>query len=75
MDTKTITGTINYQDIETGYWALKDETTNTNYRITNILDELKEENLRIRATVQELNSEFSIFMSGKAIKIIEYKKL
>ena len=71
LDIKLIVGHILYENIETGYWALFDGTNK--FRIKNIPDELKKENIKIAAVVKESDNEMSIFMSGKLIELIEYK--
>lgn len=72
METFIVEGIIVFQNISTGFWALDDGKTK--YRIKNTPDELKEEGLKISATVQEID-EMSIFMSGIAIEIINFKRL
>lgn len=68
---KLIVGYIKFIDLETGYWELVED--NEKYRISNVADALKHENLRIAAIAEVLENEMSIFMSGNSIKIIEYK--
>jgi len=68
---KLIVGYIQFIDLETGYWELVEE--DQKYRISNVPEALKHENLRIAAMVEVLENEMSIFMSGKSIKIIDYK--
>lgn len=68
MRTK-LKGIIEYQNIETGFWVLSDK--NNKYRIKNMPEELKKEGLKIKATATFID-EMSIFMSGRAIEIIDY---
>ncbi len=70
INTKLLVGYIQYIDLETGYWQITEDEDK--YRIKNIPDELKQENIRIAAIVEILD-EMSVFMSGKSVKLIEYK--
>ncbi len=67
----SITGKVNFVDIETGYWALVH--TEGKYRIENMPEDLKIENLRINATIELIDNEMSVFMSGIPVKLINYK--
>ncbi len=71
MNFKLIVGYIQFVDLETGFWEIIENEDK--YRISNMPDALKHENLRIAAMVEIIENEMSIFMSGKSIKIIEYK--
>ena len=66
---KLILGYLNFIDLETGFWLLNENEVK--YRIINLPDSLKKENLRIAALVED--NEMSIFMSGRPVKIIDYK--
>jgi len=68
---KLLVGHIQFVDIETGYWQLIENEEK--FRISNMPDTLKQDKLRIAAMVEIIENEMSIFMSGKSIKIIEYK--
>jgi hypothetical protein len=70
---KLIVGTIQYQDIETGYWSLNDGERN--WRIIDIPDELKQKAIKVATMAEILDDEISIFGTTLNIKIIEYKIL
>lgn len=69
----TIKGKMQYIDLETGYWAIVSSTEQ--YRLTNVPDELKKNGLLIEADIEIIDNEMSVFMSGTAIKLINYKIL
>jgi hypothetical protein len=72
-DYKLIVGTIHYKEIETGYWSINDgERT---YRIVDIPEKLKHNDLKIATMSEILDDEISIFATTLNIKIIEYKIL
>ena len=71
LNTKLLVGYIQFVDLETGFWQIVEDEAK--FRISNIAEELKKENLRIAAIVEMMDNEMSIFMTGKSIKIIEYK--
>ena len=73
LEFKLIVGTIQYLDVETGYWSLNDGERA--YRITDTPVELKKEGLRIATLSKILESEDSMFVTALNIKIIEYKIL
>lgn len=66
-------GEIRFMDIETGYWSLFDGENN--YRIRNIPQELKKKGLKVAAMIKKDLEEMSVFMSGIAVELIEYKIL
>jgi hypothetical protein len=72
---KLITGTISFEDLEGGYWALTDAENNEKYLVIEIPDDLKTEGLKIAAIGQEFSNEMSIYMVGKAVKLIQYRIL
>jgi hypothetical protein len=68
-----VVGTIQYIDIETGYWSLQDGENK--FRLKNIPEELKNNGLKIAAMIQRDDEEMSVFMSGISVKLIDYKIL
>ena len=68
---KLILGNLNFIDLESGFWLLNENEVK--YRIINLPDSLKKENLRIAALVEIIDNEMSIFMSGRPVKIVDYK--
>jgi|JFJP01.1.fsa_nt_gi hypothetical protein len=65
-----IHGEIVYQDIETGFWAIKDYE-NKIWQLLNIPEELKKEGTEVELHVKIVEQE-SAFMSGEALDIIDY---
>ncbi|NJO88082.1 MAG: hypothetical protein HC831_03290 [Chloroflexia bacterium] len=72
---KLLVGTISFEDLEGGYWALTDTKNNEKYLMIDIPGELKAEDTKIAAIGQEFNNEMSIYMVGKAVKLIQYRIL
>ena len=68
---KLVVGYIQFIDLETGFWQISED--NEKYRLVDIPEELKHENLRIAAIIEIIEEETSIFISGKSAKILEYK--
>lgn len=68
-----VVGTIQYIDIETGYWSLQDGENK--FRLKNIPEELKNNGLKIAAMIQRDDEEMSVLMSGISVKLIDYKIL
>ncbi len=73
-DKISISGRMYYENLETGFWYILDKE-DTRWRITNIKNELKKEDLHIKATVLRLENDFSIFMQGIPVEIINFKIL
>lgn len=71
LEFKLIVGTIEYHDVETGYWALNDGERS--YRIVDPPSELKHKGKKIATLSQILDTEDSIYVTALNIKIIEYK--
>ncbi|ETW99219.1 MAG: hypothetical protein ETSY1_15790 [Candidatus Entotheonella factor] len=70
MERRRIKGQIHWQDIATGFWGLTDEDQN-DWRPLNLPEELQQEGLEVELTVELVEEEFSIFMWGRPVKIIE----
>jgi len=70
---KLILGNLEYQNIETGYWALNDGERK--YRVIDIPKELKHEGIHVATMSEIIDDEVSIFSTTLNIKIIEYKIL
>lgn len=73
LEFKLIVGTIQFNDIETGYWVINDGERE--YRIVNIPSELKLNGIKTAMMAQILESEDSIYITSLNIKVIEYKIL
>ena len=68
---KNVTGKIKHSDLETGSWLLVDQK-NVSWRLTNIPEKLKKENLYVKLLIEEIDDEVSIFMQGTPAKIIDH---
>jgi len=73
LEFKLIVGTIQFKDVETGYWVINDGERE--YRIVDIPLELKHKGIKTAIMAQILESEDSIYVTTLNIKIIEYKIL
>lgn len=73
LEFKLLVGEINYVDVETGYWSLKDGELS--YRIIEPPKELKKNGLKIAAIAQIPEAEDSIYITTQNIKLLEYKIL
>ena len=70
----SISGEIHFENLETGFWYILDKE-GTRWRITNMKNELKKEKLHIKTSAIRLENDFSIFMQGIPVRIINYKIL
>lgn len=68
MEKIEIKGEVKYQNIETGFWSIVDESGKI-WRIINMPEKLKINNLKIKSIIKKIDVEFSIFMSGTAAEI------
>jgi len=73
LEYKLIVGSIEYKDIETGYWSLNDGERK--YRIIDIPSELKQIGLKTATMSQIIENEVSIYATTLNINIIEFKIL
>ncbi len=74
-DIKLLVGTITFEDLEGGYWALTDRVNKGKFLVLDIPDEIKKENLKITAIGQVIRNEMSIYMVGNAVKLLQYRIL
>ncbi len=72
---KLFVGTISFEDLEGGYWALTDSENKGKYLVADIPDELKTEGLKIAAIGQEISGEMSIYMISNIVKLLKYRIL
>ena len=72
--TKNISGTVRFQNLGMGFWGIIDEK-GKEWRPVNMPEQLKSEGAKIKIKAQELKDDMSIFMWGKAIKIISFHTL
>lgn len=69
-----ISGIAKYQDIGLGFWGII-ASSGRHYRPVNMPSELKKEGLSIRCKAIEIHDDESIFMWGKAIKIVSFETM
>ena len=69
-----INGTAQYQDIGMGFWGII-ATSGEQYRPVNMPKELKKEGMSLRCKAIEIHDDESVFMWGKAIKIVSFETL
>ena len=71
---KDITGTVNYIDLEGGFYGITDEEGNK-YDPVNLPEEYKEDGTRVRFSAKKLENYTSIHMWGKIIEITNIDKI
>lgn len=71
MNTFTITGTILFQNIGTGFWGIISDD-NKKWRPVSMPSELQVNNKKVRITAKKASLGFSIFMWGQAVEIIDF---
>ncbi len=68
---KIIQGKVVYQNIGPGFWGIIDQLGGE-WRPVNLPEQLKKEGKSIRVTIQETGEEMSVFMWGKAVRIVGF---
>ena len=68
---KSIKGTVSYQDIGTGCWGIIDESGNE-WRVVNMPEQLKFDGKKVKVKAKTAKEEFSTFMWGKPIEVISF---
>jgi hypothetical protein len=71
MKHKTIKGRVQYVELATGFWCIVD----SRYRKWRLLDApaaLQQEGLRVQATVEVVEEGASVFMSGTAVRVLNF---
>lgn len=75
MKSKSITGTVQWVDLATGFWCITD-SRQRQWRLTGeIPDALKQSGLRVKAVVSPVEEGFSIFMAGTPVKVLSFDML
>lgn len=69
-----ISGTAQYQNIGLGFWGII-TAGGEQYRPVNMPKELEKEGMSIRCKAIEIHDDESIFMWGKAIKIVSFETM
>ena len=68
---KTIKGTVTYQDIGTGFWGIIDDSGNE-WRVVNMPDQLKYNGKKVAVKAKAAKEDFSTFMCGEPVKIVSF---
>ncbi len=68
---KTITGTVKYQNLATGFWGIVDDKGGE-WRPVNMPEQLKTEGKKVKVKVKEVDEGFSIFMWGTPVEIVSF---
>ena len=71
-DTLRITGTVSYQNLETGFWGITDTKGNNWYPI-NMPEQLKIEGAKVRCTIRKMEDTVTFTMWGTPVKIISFQ--
>ncbi len=67
---KSITGKVTYQQLSTGFWGIIDESGGK-WRPVNMPEQLKQDGRQVTVKAIEVD-DMSIFMWGKAVRIIAF---
>ncbi|MEM7311956.1 MAG: hypothetical protein AAF497_02270 [Planctomycetota bacterium] len=67
-----ITGTATYQALGTGFWGIV-ASDDEKYRPVKMPEELQVDGLKLSAKVEDAEPQVSVFMWGKAVKILDFK--
>jgi hypothetical protein len=68
---KSIKGTVTYQDLGTGCWGIVDDAGNE-WRVVNMPEQLKENGKKVTVKVKPAKEEFSTFMWGKPVEVVSF---
>ncbi len=68
MKSKQITGTVEYINIATGFWAIISDD-GEKYRPIHMPDQLKIEGKKVKVNIKPIHEEFSLMMWGTPVKI------
>ena len=68
---KSIKGTVKYQDIGTGCWGIIDDSGNE-WRVVNMPEQLKIDGKKVEVRAKAVKEEFSTFMWGEPIKVVSF---
>lgn len=73
MKKHTLKGTVNYHQLEGGFWGITD-TKGGQWLPINMPEQLKMENRKVKVRVKELDEE-TMIMWGTPVKIISFETL
>lgn len=68
---QSITGTVNYQKLGTGFWGITDSKGNQ-WRPVHMPDQLKVEGATVSCVIRDVDEDVSIFMWGKPVEIVSF---
>lgn len=71
-DTLRISGTVTFQNLETGFWGITD-TKGNNYLPVNMPEQLKIDGAKVRCTVRLMEDVVTIAMWGTPVKVISFQ--
>lgn len=69
MSKLKIKGTVQYQNIGTGFWGIIGEG-GEKWRPTNMPEDMKEEGKKVALEAKEAKEQFSVFMWGTAVELL-----
>ena len=69
---KSISGKVVYQDIGPGFWGIIDHQGNE-WRPVNMPNQLKYPGKEVQVKISEVKEEMSVFMWGRAVKIVSFE--
>lgn len=68
---KSIKGTVKYQNIGTGCWGIIDES-GKEWRVVNMPEQLKFDGKKVNVQVKPAKEDFSIFMWGEPVEVLTF---
>lgn len=68
---KSIKGTVKYQDIGTGCWGIIDEK-GKEWRVVNMPEQLKFDGKKVSVSVKPAKEDFSVFMWGEPVEVLTF---
>ena len=71
MEKIKISGTVVYQDLESGFWGIEGDDGQL-WRPVNMPEQLKTKGKKVNVVAKFDEEEFSMIMWGEAIKIISF---
>ncbi|MFK8105371.1 MAG: hypothetical protein AB8G15_22855 [Saprospiraceae bacterium] len=71
---KTISGTVKFQNLGMGFWGVIGDN-GEEWRPVNMPEQLKSEGAKVKLKIEVLTEDMSMFMWGKAVKLISFHTL
>ncbi len=71
---KKISGTVKFQHLGMGFWGVIGDNAEE-WRPVNMPEQLKSEGAKVELKVEVLKEDMSMFMWGKAVKVISFHTL